>query len=218
MTPPQLVAWLYGELGRLGLNTASAGNVSARLGAHLGDGMLITPTGARVDGTRPEQIVAMDFAGGFVGDMLPSSEWAMHAAIYQQEPGAQIIVHAHSDAATALACLGENLPPFHYMLAEFGGDDVRCAPYVTFGTPELAKLAAIAIAGRTACLLANHGMICHGRNAAAALTTAIRLETLARQYLLARSVGRPRLLNTQQMAEARLRYATYGQQPTRGTT
>ena len=51
------------------------------------------------------------------------------------------------------------LPPFHYMVANFGGDDVRCAPYVTFGTPELARLAVAALTGRTACLLANHGMI-----------------------------------------------------------
>jgi L-fuculose-phosphate aldolase len=156
----------------------------------------------------------MDFAGAVSGPLLPSSEWAMHASIYQHDPRAQVIIHAHSDAATALACLGEELPPFHYMLAEFGGDSVRCAPYVTFGTPELAALAAAAIAGRTACLLANHGMICHGRDSESALTTAIRLETLARQYLMACSAGTPRLLDAQEMAQARARYATYGQQPT----
>jgi L-fuculose-phosphate aldolase len=214
MTSPATVAWLYGELGRLGLNAASAGNVSAR----MGETMLITPTGARVDGIRPEHVVTTNFAGKYEGALLPSSEWAMHATIYQQEPAAQVIVHAHSDAATALACLGQGLPPFHYMLAEFGGDDVRCAPYVTFGTAELAREAAAAIAGRTACLLANHGMICHGRDAASALTTAIRLETLARQYLLARSAGAPVLLDAQQMQAARARYATYGQQPNQETT
>jgi L-fuculose-phosphate aldolase len=209
VTTPEHLAWLYGELGRLGLNAASAGNVSAR----NADGMLITPTGARVDSVRAEHIVAMDFTGAHTGDLLPSSEWAMHAAIYQQDPAAQVIIHAHADAATALACLGQGLPPFHYMLAEFGGDDVRCAPYATFGSIELAQLAATAIAGRSACLLANHGMICHGRDVAAALTTAIRLETLARQYLLARSTGTPRLLTPAEMLAARTRYASYGQQP-----
>jgi hypothetical protein len=43
-------------------------------------------------------------------------------------------VGTHADACTALACFNEALPPFHYMVASFGGDDVRCAPYVTFGT------------------------------------------------------------------------------------
>jgi L-fuculose-phosphate aldolase len=203
------LAGLYAELGRRGLNAASAGNVSARTEF----GMRITPTGARVDGIRAEDIVTMDFSGRFEGVLRPSSEWAMHAAIYQQNEAARVIVHAHSDAATALACLGEALPPFHYMLAEFGGNDVRCAPYATFGSMELARLAAEAIAGRTACLLANHGMICHGRDADAALTTAIRLEILARQYLLARHAGVPRLLTAEEMDDARARYATYGQQP-----
>jgi L-fuculose-phosphate aldolase len=203
------LAWLYRELGRLGLNAASAGNVSARQES----GMLITPTGARVDTISAQQIVHMTFDGRHQGPLLPSSEWAMHAAIYQHHDTAQVIIHAHSDAATALGCLGEGLPPFHYMLAEFGGDDVRCAPYATFGSTELAHLAATAIAGRTACLLANHGMICHGRDVMAALTTATRLETLARQYLLARSVGAPRLLSPPEMLAARARYATYGQQP-----
>ena len=76
------------------------------------------------------------------GPLAPSSEWAMHAAAYRTVPDATFIVHTHADAATALACLNEPLPPFHYMLAEFGGDDIRCAPYVTFGTPALADLAA----------------------------------------------------------------------------
>jgi L-fuculose-phosphate aldolase len=209
MSAREALAALYRELGRLGLNVASSGNVSART-AH---GLLITPTGARVDGVTAETVVEMDLQGQFAGPLLPSSEWEMHAEIYRRTPQANVIVHTHSDAATALACLGEGLPPFHYMLAEFGGTDIRCAAYATFGTPALARLAGEAIEGRTACLLANHGMICHGADHAAALTTAIRLETLARQYLLARSVGTPRLLNALEMEEARLRYRTYGQQP-----
>jgi L-fuculose-phosphate aldolase len=96
------------------------------------------------------------------------------------------------------------------MLASFGADDVRCAPYVTFGTPELARAAVQALEGRSACLLANHGMIVHGRDRADALAAAVRLETLARQYLLARGAGAPVLLTPAQMDAARERYRTYG--------
>ncbi len=73
------------------------------------------------------------------------------------------------DACTALACLNDRLPPFHYMVLRFGGDDVRCGRYATFGTQALADLAAVAINGRTACLLANHGMIVGGVDAKQAL-------------------------------------------------
>jgi L-fuculose-phosphate aldolase len=199
----------YRDLSAAGLIVASAGNVSLR----AGEGMLISPTGAMPQTLTEDRVVRMTLQGDWTGPWRPSSEWHMHAAIYEAFPDAGAIVHTHADAATALSCLNEPLPAFHYMLAEFGGDDLRCAPYVTFGTPELAALAIAALRGRTACLLANHGMICHGRDLAAAVTCALRLESLCRQYLLARQAGAPRLLTAQEMAAAHARYRTYGQQP-----
>jgi L-fuculose-phosphate aldolase len=160
--------------------------------------------------------VAMTLAGDVKAATTPSTEWAMHAAIYLAYPTAQCIVHTHADACTALACLNEALPAFHYMVANFGGDDVRCAPYVTFGTPELARLAVAALTGRTACLLANHGMIVHAPTPDRALAAATVLETLCRQYLLARSAGTVRLLSADEMRAAHERYRTYGQTGSRG--
>jgi len=202
------IADLYRTLGARGLNVGSTGNVSER----RGEAMLITPTGIHGDQVTPDDLVEMRLDGTWTGRVAPSSEWQMHAAIYRAAPAARVIVHTHSDHATALACLGMPLPAFHYAVAGFGGDDVRLAPYATFGTPDLAALAAAAIVGRTACLLANHGMICHGPDAATALLTAIRLETLARQYLIALAAGRPILLSQTQMRDAQARYSTYGQQ------
>ena len=201
------VTTVYREIGRRGLIAGSSGNVSQR----TRKGMIITPSGCSAETLAADGVVAMTLAGDVKGSVAPSSEWAMHAAIYLAYPAAQSIVHTHSDACTALACLNEGLPPFHYMVANFGGDDVRCAPYVTFGTPELARLAVAALAGRTACLLANHGMIVHATTADRALTAAVVLETLCRQYLLARSVGTPRQLSAEEMRAAHQRYQTYGQ-------
>ena len=200
------IVFAYRELARLGLNIGSSGNVSQRDGA----GMVITPSGVTAETVATGRLVAVGLDGAVVGAGTPSSEWAMHASIYRACPAAGAIVHTHADACTALACLGEGLPAFHYMVVSFGGADVRCAPYATFGTPELAEAAVAALDGRTACLLANHGMICHGRNPAAALATALRLETLARQYLLARGAGTPRLLTAEEIAAALVRYGSYG--------
>ena len=210
----ETLADLYRELGRRGMNVGSTGNVSAR----TEDGMLITPSGVRVDTVSGERLVSCGFDGSYDGPLLPSSEWEMHAAIYRQASNARVIVHTHSDYATALACLGLALPGFHYAVAEFGGDDIRCAPYATFGTAALADLAVEAIAGRTACLLANHGMICHRSDADKALLAAVRLEGLARQYLIARTAGAVRLLSPEQMTAAQIRYRTYGVQPAEAET
>jgi L-fuculose-phosphate aldolase len=204
---------LYRALGERGLVVGAAGNVSLRTNR----GMVITPSGLVSHEIIPQMMQTMGLDGTHDGaqdsTLAPSSEWAMHAAIYQQDPAARVIVHTHSDAATALACLGRPLPAFHYEVLSFGGPDIRLAPYATFGTPELAALAAAAIRGRTACLLANHGMVCHAPSPALALQAVLRLEALCRQYLLALSAGTPRLLTDDEITAAQARYKTYGQQP-----
>jgi L-fuculose-phosphate aldolase len=207
--PRAALVSLYRELARRGMNAGSSGNVSARTQA----GMLITPSGCSADTLTARGLVAMALDGAVRGKATPSSEWSMHAAIYAAFPAASWIVHTHADACTALACLSEGLPGFHYMVTRFGGDDVRCAPYVTFGTPDLAALAAQAMQDRTACLLGNHGMIVHGRTMEEALTSSVLLETLCRQYLLGRAAGPVRLLTAEEMQAARERFRTYGPSP-----
>ena len=104
-------------MNRTGLNQGSSGNVSLRNGA----GFLLTPSGVPYDAMRPEQVVQMDLEAGYLGDWLPSSEWRMHLDIYRARPEAQAIVHTHSIHATALSCLRQNIPAFHYMMAVAGG-------------------------------------------------------------------------------------------------
>ncbi|MDF1748650.1 MAG: class II aldolase/adducin family protein, partial [Alphaproteobacteria bacterium] len=115
------------------------------------------------------------------GQLLPSSEWRMHADIYRQRPEAQAVVHAHPTFCTALSCRREGIPAFHYMVAMAGGIDIRCSDYATFGTEALSKTMIAALEGRKACLLANHGMICFEANLTRALGLAIEVENLARQ-------------------------------------
>lgn len=193
----------------LNLNSGTAGNLSLR----HGDGMLITPTGIPPDEMRPEQIVAMDMAGHWSGRWRPSSEWAIHLGLYKAT-AAQAVVHAHPDACVALSSLRQPIPPFHYMVAGFGGNEIPCAGYATFGSPALADTV-VATMGATysGCLMANHGIVTHGRDMAVALARAEKLDMLARQYLLARSVGQPVLLTPEELVDVHARYGVYGQQP-----
>ncbi|MHA6690938.1 class II aldolase/adducin family protein [Devosia sp. A449] len=204
-TAPTRLAAAYQRLAELRLIVGAEGNISKR----TDQGMTISVTGTRVGNVQAGSFVESDFAGSTTDGRKPSSEWAMHAAIYQAFPNAGAIVHTHSDACVALAVQNRTLPAFHYQMARFGGGDVRCTPYVLFGTAELATAAVEALAGRKACLLGNHGMICYGRTLAEALASAEVLETLARQYILACSSGVPLLLNDAQIAEVMTRFASY---------
>lgn len=206
-----------GELIAHDLNRGSAGNVSVR---HA-DG-LITPTGIEHQDCTPDDMVKVGIKVG-VGEAAgvpdsplnrrkPSSELRFHRDIYAAFPAAGAIIHAHSPFATALACQQLSIPPFHYMVARFGGMDVRCADYATFGTQALSDAMLIALQDRSACLMAHHGMVVYGRDLAHALALAVELETLCEQYWRVLQLGEPKLLTAGQMDEVIAKFAGYGQQ------
>ncbi len=195
-------------LGPLGLTQGTAGNISVR---HE-DGMLITPTATPYDKLTPGDLpyVRLDAAdGAWSGERRPSSEWRFHRDILAARPEFAAVVHAHPTYCTALSMQRRGIPPCHYMIAVFGGEDVRCAAYATFGTQALSDYVLQALAGRSVCLLANHGMIACGRDLDEAMGRAVELEALARQYLVALAAGGPVLLSRAEIAEAMLRFRTY---------
>jgi len=172
--------------------------------------MLITPSAVPYEAMTPEQIVLMDFDGGFAPGQKPSTEWRFHLDIFKARPEINAVIHAHPPYATTLAIMNMDIPPIHYMIAVAGGDSIRCAPYATFGTAELSRHAVAALEGRLACLLAHHGMIATGPSLAKAMWLAVEVETLARQYHGCLQIGTPPLLSGAQIEEVRERMKGYG--------
>ncbi len=203
----ELVA-AYRRTEALKLNELSSGNLSCR----LGEGMLISPTGASADTLTEDALVLVRGDGTWPAGQTPSSEWRMHAAVYAEHPDAAAVVHTHSDYCVAVSCHNQPLPGFHYLVGLFGGSDVPCVPYSTFGGETLARDAALALRERTACLLGNHGMICRARSLNAAVNLAHRLEIMCRQYVLARQLGEPSRLSEAQWTEffERMKAQRYG--------
>ena len=191
-----------------GINRGSSGNVSAR----GGEGFIITPTGMPYERCTPDDMVHVDFDGTPHGDRKPSSEWRFHRDIYQAYPKAGAVVHTHASFATSLACMDVEIPPFHYMIARFGGDTVRCASYALFGTQELSDAMIVALRDRRACLMAHHGMVVFGRNLEHALALAVELETLCEQYWRTLQMGQPKLIPDDEMVRVLEKFSSYGQQ------
>jgi L-fuculose-phosphate aldolase len=120
------------------------------------------------------------------------------------------VIHAHPDYCSALSCLRQPIPAFHYMVAAFGGSQIPCAPYATFGTVALAERVVATLEGFTACLMANHGMVCVAETLSKALAKTIKLEMLARQFCFAKAAGHIELLDEAEMRTVRQRYQKYG--------
>jgi L-fuculose-phosphate aldolase len=197
-----------------GLNQGTSGNISAR----YEDRMLITPSATPYEAMTPEMIASMPIEGEYgawTGPLKPSTEWRFHLDIMRARPDAGGIVHTHSTYATVLAIARKPIPACHYMIAAFGGHDIRCAGYALYGTSELSELALQALEGRNGCLLANHGMIAVGASLDKAMWLAVELETLARQYYLSLALGAPHLLSEPQIAETAKGFASYGLQSTK---
>ena len=122
------------------------------------------------------------------------------------------IVHTHATYSTVLAIARKEIPACHYMMAAFGGMNVRVADYARFGTKELSDHALKALENRTACLLANHGMIATGTSLDKAMWLAVELETIARQYYLSLAIGGPVLLSEADISETAAAFGSYGVQ------
>ena len=207
------IAAVCGQLAATGLVVGTAGNVSAR----AGDLIAVTPSGLDYAALTAGLVGVHRLDGTLVeAPLQPSSELPLHLAVYAaaEAAGSPVgaIVHTHSPAATATSALVDEVPAIHYQVAAFGGP-VAVAPYATYGTEELASGVVTALAGRSACLMANHGAVTTGPDLATALTRARTLEWVCDVYLRAAAAGRPRLLPPDEIATVVAKMSGYGQRP-----
>jgi L-fuculose-phosphate aldolase len=99
----------------------------------------------------------------------------------------------------------------HYVLADANCYEIPCAPYHTFGTPELANDAVKYCGDGDAVLLANHGIIVCGKNLKSAFGLAKNLEYIAELQYRAMCIGKPFVLGKEEMDEVFEGFKSYGQ-------
>lgn len=179
------------RLGARGLISAAEGNVSVR----LDDGtILITPSGRRKDELDPGDLVVVPIRAR-VGEtaatpgngLQPSSDVAIHRAVYEARADVIAVVHAHLPAALALTLAGEVpdpgvLPETALLLPRL--------PFVPFGTMGSAELAADVAAAfgagpdplPGAVLLERHGAVAVGTTIEQAVDRLELVEVLCRTW------------------------------------
>ena len=187
------------SMNERGLNQGASGNISAR----VSDGILITRSGVAYDEMSITDIVKIPFVGEpSVHGHRPSSEWRFHQALFQLREDIAVVLHAHPTHATALAIQRRPIPPCHYMVAAFGGNNIPLAEYATFGSEKLSANITAVMKNRHACIMANHGALVVAETVKDALWRMQELETLSKQYLLSFNGGEATLLTTAEIEEA----------------
>ncbi len=190
------------KLNSTNLSPLRSGNISLRVVEDDKEGYLVTPSGKKYETLKPEDIVFLylnEEPENNKSTNKPSSEWRIHRDIYVNKEEADAIVHAHSPHATAVSSHRKSIPPFHYMIALAGGDDIKCAEYATFGTEELSKNVVRALENRSACLMSNHGQVAFAKNLEDAFELAQEVENICHQYTIALKLGKPKILSFEEM-------------------
>jgi len=171
-----------------GLNYGRSGNVSVRV---RDDKILITPSGVVKAEMSPEDILVVSMDGEVVeGERRPTVEMPLHLAIYKNYEYFKAVIHAHAPYTSVLAVAREPLPPIIEEMVIYTGGEVRVAEYAPFGSRELAGNAVKALEGRSAVILANHGVVTCGKSLDEALEVLKVVERTAQIYILARLLGK----------------------------
>ncbi|MEV0096350.1 class II aldolase/adducin family protein [Streptomyces sp. NPDC050738] len=216
MTSQDAIAEAWAELVATARRTAAEGLVvgtSGNVSVRSGDLILLTPSGVPYGRLGPQDTVAVDLSGRqVIGTLAPTSELPLHLAVYGSTD-ATAVVHTHAVHGTAVSTLVPELPLVHYMAAALGGP-VRVAPYALYGSEELAENVLRALAGRTGCLLQNHGTLTYGTTLSQAYDRTAQLEWMCELWLKASALpGRdPHLLTTAQLEKVTEKLRGYGPQ------
>ena len=180
---------------QLQFNIGSEGNISYRQKNEI----YITPSGIKTSNLKPKDISKVDLSGKVLNKNKPSSEILLHSYIYRNHKDIRAIVHSHSKWASILSCMRISIPSFHYMVAEFGGNNVKCSKYATFGSEKLSRYVNNVLHNRKGCLIANHGQVTIAKNLEEAVDLSIALEKLSEQYYYLWNSKKIKLLSDKEM-------------------
>ncbi len=193
------------------LVVCTSGNISVR--DPKSGYVVIKPSGVKFEDLLPDQMVVVDLDGNQVeGDLKASSDTASHLYIYRHMPEVNGIVHTHSNYATAFAAIGEAIPPVLTAIGDEFGGPIPCGGFALIGGEQIGKVVVESIGKSPACLLKNHGVFTVGPSGEGALKAAVMVEDVAKTVWIARQMGVPDEIPTEDIARLHDRYTNvYGQ-------
>ncbi|HEU4344158.1 MAG TPA: class II aldolase/adducin family protein [Candidatus Binatia bacterium] len=121
----------------------------------------------------------------------PPRETMIHAAIYENRPDVNSVVHTHQPLATAFSAAGVPLLPIYNQAAVFAPETpIFPSPRLIYTVQDGREICAT-LGDRMAMLLQGHGVIVVGDSLEYATVHAIYLERTAYMQWIASSVGKP---------------------------
>jgi L-fuculose-phosphate aldolase len=175
------------EMITCGLVEGTAGNVSAR----LPDGnVVLTPSSIDYKTMTLDDLVVTDIDGNVIaGNRAPTTEKSLHLACLRKHQDIGAVMHCHAMFATMFAIVRQPIPCVIEEFDVYVGGDVPVADYQMTGSDALAEEVSNRVADRAAVLMANHGLLCVGKNPVDVLKVARLVERTAQIIWGARMLG-----------------------------
>lgn len=181
------IANLGKKIAASGFNLGTWGNISARIDENH---FAITPSGVSYETITAKDIVVVDLAENIIdGNKKPSIELPLHSAIYKAKKNINAIVHTHSVCCTAFAIARKPIPAVCEDMIQIVGGQVEVAKYFLPGSKELAQSVVTALGNKSACIMANHGLLTAADNLDEAYKIAQIVEKSAQAVIYANSLG-----------------------------
>ena len=199
------------RLHAAGLLAASDGNLSVRLPNGL---IAMTPSGVPKARLRREDLAHLTLEGEVVAGH-PSSERAMHLAIYRAVPEARAVVHAHPPTAIAWTLARpelQELPSEGLPEVILAAGRIPIVPIALPGTEAMGTNLLPFLPAHRLLVLARHGGLCWGESMDEAAGGLERLEQVAEILWKAETLGGAKPLPPDDLAELRALRAKLGPQ------
>lgn len=177
-----------------GLTVGTWGNLSAR---DPETGLVyVKPSGMKYGEITEDDVVVFNPSYEIVdGARKPTIEYRFHIGVMNARPDVNCVIHTHPVYSAVLGVLGIDLPGVCEDFVQLVGDRIVNCEYALPGTPELAANVVAGLGTRNAVMIPNHGTVCCGPDWDAVKKVCFVVEKAAQIYVLARSIGEPRLIS-----------------------
>ncbi len=177
------------EMATSGLVEGTAGNLSARLDDER---IVVTPASLDYAEMTASDLVVLDSTGNVLeGQRPPTTECALHLACLTRHADIGAVLHCHALFASMFAIVHTPIPCVVEEFDIYVGGEVPVADYRRTGSDALGEEVARHLEDRAAVLMANHGLVCVGKNPADALRVAQLVERTAQLVWGAQLMGTP---------------------------
>lgn len=186
------LAAAYRLIHRHGLDDSIYTHISVRVPGTQ-DRFLINPYGMRFEEVTASKLVTVDVDGKVVDDPLGlginPAGFTIHSAVHMARHDAQCVLHTHTVAGVAVACLKEGLMPLNQWSMQFT-DRIAYHDFegIALDLSERERLVAD-LGDKMVLILRNHGLLTCGRSVGEAFKLMFNMERSCRAQLAILSTG-----------------------------